>query len=147
MREALALPVATFVCAATAAISTTSATWFLWFNGPVDRIDIGLTVFFAFAVCIPYVKVIGLPIGLFLVHKRMFRPVPALIAGAVAASPVPMLFLISALTSEPDGTAIALACLVAAIPSGAVSGLAFYWAHRLMSPNNSFKPNPLRGSA
>lgn len=147
MREALALPVATLVCAATAAISATLATWFLWFNVTVDRMDIGLTAFFAFAVCIPYVMVIGLPIGLFLVRRRMFRAVPALIAGAIAASPAPVFFLISALVSEPDGTAIALAFLVVAILSGAASGLAFYWAHRLMSPNSSFKPNPLRGSA
>lgn len=147
MREVLALPVATLVCAATAAISATMTTWFLWLNVTVDRMDIGLTASFAFAVCIPYVMVIGLPIGLFLVHKRMFRAVPALIARAIAASPVPMFFLISALISESDGIAFALAFLVVAIPSGAVSGLAFYWAHRLMSPNSSFKPKPVRGSA
>ena len=91
--------------------------------------------------------IVGLPLGLFLVHKRMFRAWPALVAGAVAAVPVPLFVLVTTLFREPDGVALASAFLLMAALSGAISGLAFYWTHRLMSPNNSFKPNPLRGSA
>ena len=147
MRQALALPLATIICAGTAAITATLTAWLMWLNVPADRIDLGFTAFVAFVVCIPYVMIVGLPIGLFLVHKRMFRAVPALIAGAIAASPIPLISLVSALIREPDGVALAFTFLLMAIFAGAISGLAFYWTHRFMSPNNSFKPNPLRGSA
>jgi hypothetical protein len=30
---------------------------------------------------------------------------------------------------------------------GAIGAIAFYLVYKGMSPNNSFKPNPLRGSA
>jgi uncharacterized protein YneF (UPF0154 family) len=147
MRQALALPLATLICAGTAAIMATAIAWLLWLNVPADRVDLGFTAFVAFVVCIPYVMIVGLPIGLFLVHKRMFRAVPALIAGAIAASPIPLISLVSAVIRKPHEAAFALTFLLMAIFSGALSGLAFYWTHRLMSPNNSFKPNPLRGSA
>ena len=150
MREALAIPTATLSCAATAAISAAAAAWWFERGAGDDRIDFGLALFFAFGLSIPYVVIIGLPIGLFLVHKQLFRPFPALVAGTVAASPLPFILLISALSPWPPQLAdvrSALIFLVIASIAGAVSGLVFYGTHRLVSPNNSFKPRPLRGSA
>jgi hypothetical protein len=136
MREALALPVATFSCSAMAACLLATLAWGIGPHAPLIRGDFGVMVFLAFAVCLPYVVIVGLPVGLFLVHKRMFRAIPALVAGAVAASPIPLLIVASTFSGpiSYEGIGFSVAFILFAALSGAISGLVFYWTHRLMSP-------------
>lgn len=137
MRQALALPLATFACSATAAILATTIAWCVAPHAPNIRGDYGVIFFLAFAVCLPYVVIVGLPVGLFLVHKRMFRAVPALVAGAIAACPIPLLVIASSLSGpiSYEGIGFSVAFLLFAALSGAISGLVFYGTHRLMSPD------------
>lgn len=135
MREALALPMATFACSAMAAGLATAIAWCFAPHASNIRNDYGVVFFLAFAVCLPYVVIVGLPVGLFLVHKRMFRTIPALLAGAIAASPIPLLVIASSFAGPVsyEGIGLSVAFLLLAAVSGALSGLAFYGTHKLMS--------------
>lgn len=136
MREALALPVATFNCSAVAAVLLGALTWGMERQISEPEIKLWITLLISFFVCLPYVMIVGLPIGLFLVHKRMFRAIPALVAGAVAASPIPLLIVASTFSGpiSYEGIGFSVAFILFAALSGAISGLVFYWTHRLMSP-------------
>lgn len=146
VREALALPVATFSCSAMAACLLAALAWGAGPHAPLIRGDFGVMVFLAFAVCLPYVVIVGLPVGLLLVHKRMFRAVPAFVAGAIAASPLPLILLASAFWGSISAgeVGIAFAFLLVASLVGGFSGLAFYWTHRFMSPEHQLNPAPIR---
>lgn len=136
MREALALPVATFNCSAVAAVLLGALMWGMERQISEPEIKLWITLLISFFVCLPYVMIVGLPIGLFLVHKRMFRAIPALVAGAVAASPIPLLIVASTFSGpiSYEGIGFSVAFILFAALSGAISGLVFYWTHRLMSP-------------
>lgn len=142
LREALALPVATFSCSAMAACLLAATAWGAGPHAPLVKGDFGVMVFLAFVVCLPYVVIVGLPVGLFLVHKRMFRAIPALVAGAIAASPLPLIFLASAFFGPISAgeVGVAVAFLLVASVVGGFSGLAFYWTHRFMSPEHLLTP-------
>lgn len=135
MREAFALPAATFACSATAAVLLAALAWCAGLYVPRIRGDFGVAAFLAFAICLPYVMIVGVPIGLFLVHKRMFRAMPALLAGAIAASPIPLLVIASSFAGPVsyEGIGLSIAFLLLSVVSGALSGLAFYGTHKLMS--------------
>lgn len=148
MREAFALPAATFACSATAAVLLAALAWCAGLYVPRLRGDFGVVAFLAFAICLPYVMIIGLPIGLFLVHKRMFRAMPALVAGAIAACPIPLLIVGTSFSGSVsfEGFGLAVAFLLVAALSGALSGLVFYRTHRLFSPGGSVTPTLVRGA-
>ena len=100
--------------------------------------------FMAFIVAFGHALILGLPAALMLVHKRAFRAIPMSLAGAcVGLAPTAVLFF--PYDSSGWQSYLQLASIAAGL--GALGGLAFYFTHRAMSPNNSFKPTPLRGAA
>ncbi|MGX5729508.1 hypothetical protein ACWKWK_03130 [Pseudoxanthomonas beigongshangi] len=137
MRQALALPVAIFNCSAVAAVLLGALTWWMERQISEPEVKIWITLLVSFFVCLSYVMIVGLPIGRFLIRKRMFRAVPALVAGAIAACPIPLLVIASSLSGpfSYEGIGFAVAFLLFTALSGAISGLVFYRTHRLMSPD------------
>ena len=141
MRDAFAIFLSTVAAAATPA-----AIFALYvFSLPPSRPG---TVFVAFCMsfmlAFGHAMILGLPAALALVHKRAFRALPMLIAGGVVGLlPAGLLFFPY---SPPRDWASYLTLAGAAFGLGASGGIAFYVAHRIISPNNSFKPTPLRGA-
>jgi len=129
-----------------AAVPLGALAWWMEHQTSEPEIEFGVTVFLAFIVCLPYVVIVGLPVGLFLVHKRMFRAIPALVAGAIAASPLPLIFLASAFFGPISAgeVGVAAAFLLVASVVGGFSGLAFYWTHRFMSPEKPLNSASIR---
>lgn len=148
MREAFALPAATFACSATAAVLLAALAWCAGLYVPRIRGDFGVAAFLAFAICLPYVMIVGVPIGLFLVHKRMFRAMPALVAGAIAACPIPLLIVATSFSGSVsfEGFGLSMAFLLVVALSGALSGLVFYWTHRIVSNEGSLEPTSIHGA-
>jgi hypothetical protein len=97
----------------------------------------------AFIVAFLHAMFLGLPAALTLVHKHMFRAIPMLVAGGIVGL-VPASLLMLAM--YPPGEWLTMIGYVGgAFVLGASGGLAFFCAHKAISPNNSFKPSPLRG--
>ena len=89
--------------------------------------------------------ILGLPAALALVHKQAFRAVTMLIAGGIVGL-LPAGLMFFPYSAPRDWTSY-LTLAGAAFGFGASGGVAFYMTHRMISPNNSFKPTPLRGAA
>ena len=117
-------------------------------------------------VCLGHVLVLGVPAAGWLMKCNKFTWGRMLAVGAIAG------FFPAAIWARPwqylgtqvsissggvvkyhEGTPTAAAFLDyfqfagSAAVLGAIGGLSFYLVYRGISPNNSFKPNPLRGSA
>ena len=148
MREGFALFVAVIAAALCASVLTVVSAWAaIPGQHPSDML---WALPIVFAGCFAYAMVVGLPIAIALNHKRRFRPGTMAIGGAMAGLlPAAVLLWPSSIPStvplEDWGYFGLIVACGGAI--GAASGVSFFAAHRLMSPNNSFKPKPLRGSA
>ena len=144
MREGFALPIATLAGSVAGAVPPTFVALAL---PPLPE---GLTFVFlvCWAVCIPLVLFLGLPLALWLRHRGQYTSGRVAVSGAIAGAVVAALVGGVAL-ADPQGPFWQV--FGSMVATGALSGLAtsaaFYWAHRLMSPNNSSKPTPLRGAA
>jgi hypothetical protein len=88
--------------------------------------------------------ILGLPAALVLTRMRLFRPIPMSVAGAVVGG-LPL----AAFTffSPPHYWQSPSLMFASFSLLGVAGGLAFYFTYQALSPNNSFKPKPLRGSA
>ena len=87
---------------------------------------------------------LGTPAVLGLMHFRLYRPTTLVMVGAIIG--VLPLTVFSAINppnywQDPVFLFSSFALL------GAAGALVFYIIHRAISPNNSFKPTPLRGAA
>ena len=137
IRESLSLPVATLVSASAAAAVATAVVHADVNSMDVRPVDVALWLFFIFPICIPYVMVFGLPLGLFLVHKKLFKPVPALLAGAVAAVPAVILLIsnVGPHLNEPIAGFISVWPLVVTLfLTGSITGIVFYWTYNIVNP-------------
>ncbi|MEN1973459.1 hypothetical protein WCE34_14210 [Luteimonas sp. MJ204] len=88
--------------------------------------------------------ILGLPVALVLARFRLFSPIPMSVVGAVVGT-LPL--AVFTLLSPPDYWQRPLFLFASFAFLGAVGGLAFYFTRQALSPNNSFKPTPLRGAA
>ena len=82
---------------------------------------------------------IALPLLAFLNHRKKLNLATAILTGAVAAGVPWLLMLISKLSA----TTLSLVGFIALF--GAFGGFVGYLTALAFSPNNSFKPSPLRG--
>jgi len=150
MREGFAVFVAVLAAAVAAAGLAVLLIWLARPSWLTDGTDLFVMFLFAFAACFAYSMLVGIPSALFLVHKNRFRFVQMTIAGAIAGIlPGVILLFSDVFTHSPSLKDLAVLGLIIGCGglAGAASGASFFGAHRLMSPNNSFKPKPLRGSA
>lgn len=99
--------------------------------------------FMAFIVAFGHALILGLPVALVLVHKGAFRTVPMLLAGAcVGLLPAALTFPVSRVWL---GKLLSNSC---GSRSAWLPGWCCVLVHSpIISPNNSYTPNPLRGSA
>ncbi|MCF7222933.1 hypothetical protein [Marilutibacter chinensis] len=92
----------------------------------------------AFLLAFAHAVILGLPAALVLVHKRRFRAFPMLVAGGVVGLlPSAVIFFPDRSSAEWSGY---LAIIAVTSTLGAVGGLAFYLAHRMISPEREFCP-------
>jgi len=142
MREGLAGFISVIAAAATPAAVFAV---FVFNNSSYNPRREALAAFFmASIVAFCHATVLGVPAALTLVHKRKFRAFPMFSAGAcVGLIPTAALFF----PYNNSGWLTYLQLVSSAAGLGALGGIAFYLTHIAMSPNNSFKPKPLRGSA
>lgn len=104
----------------------------------------GAAFLMAFIVAFGHALILGLPTALALVHKRAFRAVPMLVAGAcVGLFPAALLFL----PYQGSGWVSYSQAVLAAAGLGSLGGVAFYFTHQAISPRNTFETKPFRGSA
>lgn len=88
----------------------------------------------AFVVAFGHAMMLGLPAALALVHKKAFRAGSMLLAGAfVGLLPVSLLFFPYL---EPRNWLAYLQLIASAAGLGATGGMAFYFTHRSISPDN-----------
>ena len=104
-----------------------------------------------YVVFLVYAAIVGLPVALYMRRRNAFRLGPSIFAGAaVGALPPFVVYGLDYLLRPTYYTrwvvGVLEICAYGAV-LGATSALVFYWLYRAMSPNNSFKPKPLRGSA
>ena len=87
---------------------------------------------------------LGLPTAFVLTRLRLFHPITASVTGAgVGLLPLAVFTFLS----PPDYWQEPLLMYTSFGLLGGVGGLVFYFTYIALSPNNSFKPRPLRGSA
>ena len=154
--------VGAFVAAALAPVAVFLGTMLL-LGGKAVLTSLPLMGFSSFVVSAGHVLFLGLP-AVFTLHKLgRLRLRATLLVGLVAGC-VPMAITTWPVTDTNSGyTSNGVELLVNGIPTaagwarycygvlsagllGAIGGLAFYLTLRGFSPNNSFKPKPLRGS-
>ena len=146
MRQGLAPFVAVLASAFTAAVLTLIAGWIA--RPSLRAADIFVGFFFVLTACFVYSMLVGLPMALALVHKHRFRAGHMAVAGALAGLPPVFFLLWPGLPANRFADWGLFAGLLAAGSAiGAASGAAFFLVHHVMSPNNSFKPNPHQGGA
>ena len=89
-----------------------------------------------FVVALVHPMVLGLPAALVLVHRKAFRAVPMLVAGACVGM-LPVALLLLAIGGGRDWVSF-FEILAAASGLGAAGSLAFFVTHRLVSPRGAF---------
>jgi hypothetical protein len=164
MRQFIAVALALFSAALAPALVFSSI--LLALGGKDALPTLALAFVAAFVVALAHVLVLGLPVSGWLMRLGRFKFRPMLLFGfIVGLVPVaiwaqPYKYSDAQYSSWSEGVqkyrggipTLAgwldyLELITSAGALGAVGGAVFYFVYRSISPNNSFKPKPLRGSA
>ncbi len=135
------------VVAASLAPPIAFAIWLLAESGKMAISFLPLVFIAGTAVSCLHVLVLGLPATGWLLKIGSFRFFPMLAAGFVIGSVPALLWRGSNWAASQDSLIGNLSFAIFAGLLGGLSSTVFFFVYRGLSPNNSFKPTPLRGSA
>ena len=145
MRHFLAVVLATLGAAFAPAVCFT--VWLFAAGGAGALAALPMMFLAACFVALPHALLLGLPVAGWLLRIGRFQLLPMALAGA-AVGGIPAAILRASNWNAGNITMAEYAGFGAvAAGLGAVGSVAFLVTYRGVSPNNSFKPMPLRGTA